>query len=190
MISELDERVRALESLLANVVRIGVVVSTNPAAHTVRVAFGDRDNIVSSPLPVLVPKAHSDKFYRLPDVGEQVLCVFLPSGVEQGFAIGALYSRADATPAASQDRHIVQYADGTRTEYDRASHTITITIGDTAATLDREKVLLTAGGVQVLIDGTGLHTTGGGVTHNGINIGDTHVHGGVQVGSDNTGGPA
>jgi phage baseplate assembly protein V len=108
---------------------------------------------------VLVPKAHSDKFYRLPDVGEQVLCVFLPSGVEQGFAIGALYSRADATPAASQDRHIVQYADGTRTEYDRASHTITITIGDTAATLDREKVLLTAGGVQVLIDGTGLHTT-------------------------------
>lgn len=189
MISELDERVRALESLLANVVRVGVVVSTDPAAHTVRVTFGDRDNIVSNPLPVLAPKAHSDKFYRLPDIGEQVLCVFLPSGVEQGFAIGALYSRADATPAASQDTHVVQYADGTRTEYDRASHTMRVLIGDTAATLDRDKIFLTAGGVQVLLDGTGLHTTGGGVTHNGVNIGDTHAHSGVQSGGDNTGGP-
>lgn len=160
MISELDERVRALESLLANVVRVGVVVSTDPAAHTVRVTFGDRDNIVSNPLPVLAPKAHRDKFYRLPDVGEQVLCVFLPSGVEQGFAIGALYSRADATPAASQDKHVVQYADGTRFEYDRASHTHQITIGPTSITVDRAHILLSSNGSTLEMDAAGIRLNG------------------------------
>lgn len=35
----------------------------------------------------------------------------------------------------------------------------------------------------------GLKIIGSGVTHNGINIGDSHVHSGVDAGPSNTGGP-
>lgn len=34
-----------------------------------------------------------------------------------------------------------------------------------------------------------VEINGGGVTHNGTNIGDTHVHGGVDPGGSNTAGP-
>jgi len=46
------------------------------------------------------------------------------------------------------------------------------------------------GGVNVTINGAGLSITGGDVTHNGVSIGDTHVHTGVIPGGSNTGEPA
>jgi hypothetical protein len=35
----------------------------------------------------------------------------------------------------------------------------------------------------------GLSIVGGTITHNGKNIGDTHTHGGIVPGADNTLGP-
>lgn len=37
--------------------------------------------------------------------------------------------------------------------------------------------------------GAGIALTGGSITHNGTNIGDTHTHSGVQSGGSNTGSP-
>jgi phage baseplate assembly protein V len=115
--------------------RPGVVVSTDPAAGTVRVQFGDQDGLVSNDLPVLVPRAHLDKAYVLPDVGDQVLCGFLPTGNESGFVLGAMYSKADVPPVASQDKWHVAFQDGTTVEYDRAASKLTInSVGDVSVT--------------------------------------------------------
>lgn len=48
----------------------------------------------------------------------------------------------------------------------------------------------TIGGVKVAITAAGIDITGGEVTHNGKNIGSTHVHTGVTPGGGNTGQPA
>ena len=76
-----------LESLVANLIRIGEVTSINPEAFTARVRFEDRDNVESYDLRILVRGSLKDKFFHMPDVGENVLCLFLPSGVEAGFIL-------------------------------------------------------------------------------------------------------
>ena len=51
------------------------------------------------------------------------------------------------------------------------------------------QVIITVGGVTVDITPGGVAITGGMVTHNGINIGDTHKHKGVKAGGDVSGTP-
>lgn len=50
-------------------------------------------------------------------------------------------------------------------------------------------VTLAAAGVSLAVTAAGVAITGGTVTHNGVNIGATHRHGGVQGGSATSGTP-
>ena len=52
-----------------------------------------------------------------------------------------------------------------------------------------DAIELTMGGVTLAVSGGGVAITGGAVTHNGVNIGSDHVHGGVLVGGSTTGEP-
>lgn len=52
-----------------------------------------------------------------------------------------------------------------------------------------DAIELKMGGVTLEVSGGGVAITGGSVTHNGTNIGDTHTHGGVSSGGSNTAGP-
>lgn len=61
--------------------------------------------------------------------------------------------------------------------------------GSSYLSFDEDGLYFTAPGVTVTITGAGLAITGGTVTHNGTNIGDTHVHGGVEPGGSNTAVP-
>ncbi|MFO7805752.1 MAG: hypothetical protein R6V30_08815 [Paracoccaceae bacterium] len=57
-------------------------------------------------------------------------------------------------------------------------------------TLAESVVEIAVGGVSFKVtDGT-VEITGGKVTHNGKNIGDTHIHGGVKSGPSVTDVPA
>lgn len=122
MFAELESRMDRIEEMVRHVVRVGVVVSTNPAAGTVRVQLGDADSLVSYDLPVLQRQTLKTKDYAMPDVGEQVLAAFLPFGIEQGFVLGAMFSRADAVPVADQDKRHTDFGDGSWVQYDRAAH--------------------------------------------------------------------
>lgn len=117
-----DELIQGVYMILAQAIRVGVVTSTDPDAGTARVIFHDADGMESYDLKVLHPKTHRDKFYFMPDPGEQVLCLCLPFGHEQGFILGAFYSQADKTPVQSQDKRHVLFDDGTFWEYDRKTH--------------------------------------------------------------------
>jgi len=42
---------------------------------------------------------------------------------------------------------------------------------------------------NLLVDSGNVQFAGGSLTHNGVNVGSSHVHSGVQAGSNNSGGP-
>ena len=75
---------------LKNLIRDGIVSSTDPSNMTVRVTFPDRDDLVSYPLEVLSHGSQDNKHYWMPGVGEQVLCLFLPqnNNLSQGYILG------------------------------------------------------------------------------------------------------
>ncbi|MCL1788861.1 MAG: hypothetical protein FWG33_00710 [Oscillospiraceae bacterium] len=101
-------------SALMNIVRVGTVSSVDAASRTARVAFTDKKDSagnphISAPLPVLrnVPFIPAQKVPQqtevsdshkhdvkispwLPEVGELVLCLFLPNGESDGFVLGGL----------------------------------------------------------------------------------------------------
>ncbi|MBP2654258.1 MAG: phage baseplate assembly protein [Firmicutes bacterium] len=166
-----------------NMLRYGKVSSVNSKLHTVRVAFADKGGVVSHSLPVLIRGSLKNKHYHLPDVDEDVLCVFLPNGIQRGFVLGSFYNVNNSPPVASADKEHVTFSDGTIVEYDRSSSTMTVdcigTINITAA-----NGVTIAGNVTV----TGSIAASGDVTAGNISL-EAHVHSGVASGGSTTGEP-
>lgn len=111
-----------------NLVRTGVVSSVNEANCTARVTFGDKDNLVSAELSPLCRGSQKNKDYWLPDIGEQVVCLFLPNSknLTQGWILGTYFSAPDPPPAGSVDTRIFDFGDGTHISYDRKTHALSI----------------------------------------------------------------
>lgn len=122
------EEHKALSSKVNNLFRIGTVTSLKPDCALARVVFEDRDNMESADLPVIVRNTLSNKDYWMPDVGEKVLCLFLPLGLEQGFIIGSYYVQGNIPAANDGNKRAVEFEDGTRVEYDRSAHKLQIDI--------------------------------------------------------------
>lgn len=130
--------------------RVGLVVAQNAPAATVRVQFPDRDNIASYWLPVIVPKSQEDKFYWLPDIGEQVV-VLMDEHDESGAVVGAIYSAPDPPPGGmNPDKFHVTFKDGTVVEYDRVQHMLLVSLGTGGSAL-----VATPAGNQVKLDTVG-----------------------------------
>lgn len=128
--------------MVNQMVRQGVVTMVNDAAATVRVKLPDSDNIVSKELPVLVQKTQDNKAYDLPDVGEQVVCLFLTNGLEQGFVLGSPYSSVDRPPVSTRDKKHYLFSDGSWFEYDREQHKFTGVIkGDVDLVVDHDAAI-------------------------------------------------
>ena len=128
--------------------RTGLVREQDVQGARVRVAFPDRDQIISYWLPVLFPKTQDDKAYWIPDIGEQVVCM-MDEHDEAGAVLGAIYSSADPPPAASADKYRVLFKDGAAIEYDRAAHALS------AALPDGAKLTIVASGATLSIDPNG-----------------------------------
>lgn len=153
-----------------NLIRTGKVSTINASAGTARVSFEDRSNVVSYDLQIVVRGSKEAKDYWMPVPGEQVLCVFLPHGRSQGFILGSLYSLKDQPPASDQAQRCMEFVDGTRLEYDSASHVLRIHV---------------AGPIQIIADGDVQVT--GDVTADGISL-KHHTHSGSGSGPPAGGG--
>ncbi len=153
-----------------NIIRVGRVSSINPNMATARVVF-EAQGIVSYDLPVLQHQTLKNKDYYMPDIGEHVVCLFLPTGNAEGFILGAIYSDEDRPPVNSQDKRVIQFEDGTQIEYNRSSHTLTINA---------------VGPINIVADGN-VNITGD-VVADGISL-KTHVHSDVMSGLSDTGPP-
>ena len=117
--------------MLNELLKVGIVVQTNPSKGTARVRITDADDEITYELPVIVRASFRDKAYWMPDIGECVVCIFSGEGLEQGFILGAIYNAQDKTPTDEQAERMVKFKDGTVIEYDRDSHRLYIhSVGD------------------------------------------------------------
>lgn len=127
-----------MDNQIKNMVRVGRVSSINPATGTARVAF-EPQGVVSYDLQILVPQTMKNKDYYMPDIGEHVVCLFLPTGNQEGFIMGAVYSNEDKPPVSSPDKRRVEFEDGTWVEYDRKSHMLEVYgVGELKITAEKD----------------------------------------------------
>jgi len=103
-----------------NMIRVGLVNSIDPVKGTVKVFFPDKDNTVSSDLPLLSFE------YNIPSVGDQVVCLFLGNGLERGFCLGSFYSDISPPPVTSENVYRKQFDDGTYIEYNKSNKTLQV----------------------------------------------------------------
>lgn len=121
-------------------IRVGEVTSIDPQKHTARVSFPEDDNNTSYELAVLCRNTFSNRDYNMPDVGEDVLCLFLPDGIEDGFIIGSFYAGEVTPPTNNPDERKVIFADGASVTYNRKTHSLDVVIGSSKIHADQSTI--------------------------------------------------
>lgn len=109
-----------------NMLRVGQVSSVNPANGSCRVAFDDLGGKVSQELQVVQRNTDGAKNFSLPEIGQHVLCAFLPNGTQEGFVLGSNYTASNLPEEGKPGLYRTEYSDGTVIEYDRNTHTATV----------------------------------------------------------------
>lgn len=168
----LSRRVAEIERRMNQSSLAGNVASVDAARGTVRIDLGPDDDggrLLSPPIPY-AQQAGALKIHTPPTVGQQ-MTISAPSGdLAAGVASPLSWSAADAAPSQDGNQNVITFG------------AVTIALTDSGATIS-------ADGVVVSISAAGLSVTGGGVTHDGTNIGATHRHGGVDSGPSRTSTP-
>ena len=104
--------------------RFGIVSQIDPINVQARVSFED-DESTSFWLPVLQTKTLKDKFYAMPDIGEQVACL-MDENSEDGVILGAIYSTEDISATQSEKQLSVNLEDGSYINADKENQTLTV----------------------------------------------------------------
>lgn len=172
IIARMQAQIVELQRAQANVMRNGRVVAVDPANQRVRVDVGDVDNPAVSPWIKWPERAGARRTWNPPTVGEE-MTVLSPGG-EIGPASVAMpggFTNDTAAPSGDGDAAV-------------------FTLGGVTVTSTANGVQIVSGGTTVDISPAGLAVTGGSVTHNGNNIGDTHKHGKVLTGPAKTDVPS
>ncbi len=105
--------------------RFGTVTAINPLTARARVQFA-QDNMTSFWLPILQAKTFKDKYYVIPDVGEQVACL-MDENAEDGVILGAIYTTDDTPINQSEKEAAANFEDGTFINVNKETQTLTIT---------------------------------------------------------------
>lgn len=135
---------------LSDIIRVGEVTSVNPASMTARVTFDDDDGVTSYDLPILQRNTLKNRDHCCVDIGEDVLCLFLPTGIEEGFILGSFYAGDITPPSNSGDVRIIEFSDGTKLLYDRSSHKLIGEVkGDVELTVSGTMSVQAKGAVMV-----------------------------------------
>lgn len=117
-------------NFIKNIIRIGMVSSIDVNTNTARVAFSDKDDLVSGNLMIVNRGSMVDKDYWIPDIDEQVLCLMQPNasgkGLNDGFILGSFFSAEDPPQESSADVRAVKFSDGTVVKHDRKTGNLTI----------------------------------------------------------------
>lgn len=168
IIARMQSQIAELQRRQNNTIRSGRVVAVDAANQRVKVDVGDTENPMHSPWVRWPERAGARKTWNPPSVGE-LMTVLSPSGEldAKSLAVHGGYTGDNPAPSADPDATV-------------------FTLGPLTVTILGAGVTLSIGSVVVEITSAGLAITGGTVTHNGNNIGDTHVHGGIAIGPSET----
>ena len=137
----------------------GKVAAVDPEKALAKIEIGeDEDGTpVLSPWVPYAQKAGALKLHSAPSVGEPMVIRSESGDIQQG----TLYPHhwSDENPAPSQDGDIHK-----------------LVFGDVTVTLSGSGITLVAGGVTFVFDGDGFRQEGGEQSHDGKNVGSTHIH--------------
>ena len=121
-----DYELGELQRATAGIVRFGTISELDVANARVRVKTG---GLETDWLPWVTARAGATRTWSAPRVGEQVVVLAESGNPSQGAVIPSIYQDNHPAPANSQDIEATVYPDGSRVEYDSASHTLTVTVG-------------------------------------------------------------
>lgn len=158
--------------------KVGTIVKNEPAKGRSRVTFEDEDGVESFWLRWNMGASGKSKMFNQPDEGSMVNCLVDRHG-EDGCILGASYNDQDRTPTANGKLVKALLEGGLDFEYDKGAGTLTLRL-PAGLTIEAGSVSIKG---PVAIEGASL-------THNGKNVGDTHVHVDVTPGPADTGPPA
>lgn len=173
------ERNGELERRIAGTEFRGRVKQIDAANHLVRLVIGNTpegDEVLSPWLPV-AQAAGDLKVHSMPSVGQQV-SAHSPSGdIVQASVDKLHWSDGFDPPSTDADLHVLTFGD-VRVELSKSA--LKIQVGQTIHNLTAEGLELHANHVAI---------TGSSLEHNDVNVGSTHVHGGVTPGGADTSTP-
>lgn len=145
----------SLEDKVNELIRHGIVVKRDEKNMRVCVNFSDTVTkpLITNWLPVLLPRASGDCYYDLPDIGDKVLCLFLPNGIDTGFVLGSFYGE-NKSPITNGDIYFHKFKDGTYLEYNRKEHKLIAScVGDVELSAQKN-VSITAQNVNIVAQDT------------------------------------
>lgn len=176
-------------------VEIGTVSKVDHKLHRYRVKIGELE---TDWIPKTLARSGKTKTYESLDEGEQVVLVAPSGDLSQAVIVGSVATE-ETQSGTKGSEHRTVYPDGTIVDYDdeagglkvalAAGRSSTTTVGGVTFVTSKDGVSIKVGAVTFVLSGDGLAITGGQVTHDGLNIGSTHVHGGIIVGPSDTQGP-
>ena len=105
--------------------RFGIVSQINPVLAQARVNFAD-DESTSYWLPIIQNKTMKDKFFVMPDIGEEVACL-MDENSEDGVILGAIYSSVDLPAVTSEKQISLNLENSSLINIDKETNTLTIT---------------------------------------------------------------
>ncbi len=104
--------------------RFGIISQINPELVQAKVRFED-DESTSYWLPILQTKTLKDKYYSMPNEGEQVVCL-MDENCEDGVILGAIYSSADAPVVKNEKEISLNLEDNSLININKETQTLTI----------------------------------------------------------------
>ena len=102
------------------IVQTGTVNTVNYAAGTVSVSFVDIPNSGANDLQMFGP------VYKMPDVGDEVACLFLDNNPARGFCLGKPFSEGSPPPVSGEGIFYVDLFGEGFIKYDSSSKTLTL----------------------------------------------------------------
>lgn len=151
-----NKNLEQLYTLLLQVIRMGKVTARNAELHKVQVKVADTCGapLITDFLPVLSQRTVNDCEYDLPDIGQDVVVIFMPNGLETGFVLGGFYNTNQKPNQTNPDIYQHSFKDGTFLQYDRAAHVLT-------ADVKGDIVAKATGNADINVDGNVTETVGG-----------------------------
>lgn len=186
---ELASRVAELERRFSGTMRHGTVEEVDAAWQLVRLNFG-RDVDGKPFLSPWVPYAQiagALKVHTPPSKGQQFTLLSPTGDWQQAVALPMTWSDQNKSPSYNGDENVLTYGNVRATIKDDLMQ---VHVGGTEFEITSSHVKITVAGVCVEVTDSGVAITGGKVSHDGKNIGSTHIHGGVVPGGGLTDVPA
>ncbi|STZ76113.1 putative phage-related baseplate assembly protein [Bergeriella denitrificans] len=160
--------------------QFGIVAAVDEAGHNLRVRLPALEDMETDWLPMITPAAGGNRFYSLPDEGEQVVCLLDAQG-ESGVVLGATYNAADKPPVASKDKWVRRFSNGTLIEHDRTSGNVLVKTSG-VVTIDADTV------VEKTLTVNGLLTYTAGMSGSGGGGASANIDGAIHATGDITSG--